>query len=89
VGNASRDLFNASVSITIGSGASMLFWEDPWIGGLTTDTIAPALMKHIMLAARQAHIVAECTLNHSWARDIRGELLVEATRGYLNLWGAI
>jgi hypothetical protein len=89
VGDASRGLFNASVSITIGSGVSTLFWEDPWIGGLTADTIAPALMKHIRPAARRARTVAEGCLDHNWARDIRGELSVEAIRGYLNLWGAI
>jgi hypothetical protein len=47
------------------------------------------LMKHIKPAARRARTVATSSLNHSWARDIRGELLVEAIRGFLNLWGAI
>jgi hypothetical protein len=89
VGDGSRDLFNASVSITIGSGASVLFWEDPWIDGRTADTIALALMKHIRSVARRACTVAKGLLNHSWARDIRGELYVEAIRGYLNLWGVI
>jgi hypothetical protein len=77
------------VSITIGSGVSTLFWEDPWIGGLMADTITPALMKHIRPAARRACTMAEGCLDHNWARDIRGELSVEAIRGYLNLWGAI
>jgi hypothetical protein len=33
--------------------------------------------------------VADGCLDHNWARDIRGELSVEAIRGYLNLWGTI
>jgi hypothetical protein len=41
VSAASRDLFNASVSIIVGSGTAVAFWEDAWIGSLTVKTIAP------------------------------------------------
>jgi hypothetical protein len=41
VSAASRDLFNASVSIIVGSGTTVAFSEDAWIGGLTVKTIAP------------------------------------------------
>lgn len=30
---AERSLFFASTSMTIGDGASAMFWEDRWIGG--------------------------------------------------------
>jgi hypothetical protein len=64
VSAASRDLFNASVSITVGSGTAVAFWEDAWIGGLTAKTIAPALMKHVRLSVRRSRSVEEGTLNH-------------------------
>ncbi|KAM0875824.1 hypothetical protein ACQ4PT_036547 [Festuca glaucescens] len=35
VNKDSLALFNASVRIDLGAGASVLFWEDPWINGLT------------------------------------------------------
>jgi hypothetical protein len=34
-------LFHASVSILVGQGTSVLFWEDAWISGLTASTITP------------------------------------------------
>jgi hypothetical protein len=53
------------------------------------DTIAPELMKHIRPSIRRTRTMVDDMPNHSWARDIRGELSVDAIRGYLKLWGAI
>jgi hypothetical protein len=39
------------------------------------------LMKHIRPSIRRTCTVADSMLNHSWAREIRGELLVDALRG--------
>jgi hypothetical protein len=44
---AAAAVFHASVRITIGSGANVLFWEDAWIRGLTPDAIAPDLLKMV------------------------------------------
>jgi hypothetical protein len=41
---AAINLFNTSVTICVGDGASVLFWLDPWIGGLNAAAIAPALL---------------------------------------------
>jgi hypothetical protein len=80
VGATSHDLFNATVTITVGSGTSTLFWEDAWIGDLTTDTIAPVLMKHTRSSIHRMSTVADGVLNHSWAHDICGELSVDVIR---------
>ncbi|KAM0899833.1 hypothetical protein ACQ4PT_021032 [Festuca glaucescens] len=37
-------LFNAWVKITVGDGTHTLFWDDPWIDGLSVATIAPAIL---------------------------------------------
>ncbi|KAM0920400.1 hypothetical protein ACQ4PT_007548 [Festuca glaucescens] len=37
-------LLNASVSISVGDGAKLLFWEDPWINGLDASATAPAIV---------------------------------------------
>ncbi|KAM0922677.1 hypothetical protein ACQ4PT_006132 [Festuca glaucescens] len=38
-------LFNASVDIIVGSGARLLFWEDPWLHDLSVAAVAPAVLK--------------------------------------------
>jgi hypothetical protein len=52
INDTSRDLFNASMLISVGTGTPLLFWEDAWIGGLTAVSIAPALMQLIRPAVR-------------------------------------
>jgi hypothetical protein len=51
-------LFQASVDITVGSGDGILFWEVAWIGGLTVDSIVPALLEMIRPAVRRKLTVA-------------------------------
>jgi hypothetical protein len=41
------------------------------------------VMKHVRLSVRRSRSVEEGTLNHGWARDIFGELTVDALRDYL------
>jgi hypothetical protein len=89
VSDDSRALFNASVSIYIGTGASVKFWVDAWIDGLTADSIAPALTRLVWPSGRKARSVADGIPDHAWARDISGELTFEALRDYLKLWDAI
>jgi hypothetical protein len=59
VGEASKALFQASVVVTISAGTSADFWEDPWIGGLTAESIAPSLFLLVRPATRQKRTVAE------------------------------
>jgi hypothetical protein len=89
VSKDSRALFQASVHISVGAGSGVLFWEDAWIGGLSAATIAPALVTMVRPAVRRKLTVAEGVTENAWARDISGELTVEAVADYLRLWSAI
>jgi hypothetical protein len=89
VSDDSRALFNALVSISIGTGASVKFWVDAWIDELTADSIAPALPGLVRPFVRKARSVADGIPDHAWARDISGELTFEALRDYLKLWDAV
>jgi hypothetical protein len=89
IGPDARALFNASVRVELGNGDAVLFWEDPWIGGLNAAAIAPALFRLVSPAARKRRTVAAGLRQNSWALDIRGELSVDATVDYLHLWSAV
>jgi hypothetical protein len=65
IGSDSQALFNASVRIELGNGAAILFWEDPWIGGLSAAAIALALCKLVAPAARRRRTVAAGLLHNS------------------------
>ncbi|KAM0896123.1 hypothetical protein ACQ4PT_023386 [Festuca glaucescens] len=82
-------LFNASVNVTVGDGTFLLFWEDPWIGGLNAAAIAPAILAMVRSRFRRRRTVAQGLLNHAWTADIAGELSVEATVQFFHLWDAI
>ncbi|KAM0827167.1 hypothetical protein ACQ4PT_068367 [Festuca glaucescens] len=89
VGCEARALFNASVQIEVGDGASILFWEDAWMGGLTAAAIAPDLIKLVKMAVRKRRSVRDGLVGNSWAADIAGELTVDAVVQYLHLWAAV
>jgi hypothetical protein len=82
-------VFNASVRITIGDGACIAFWEDPWVDGLPVDAITPdqiKLVKPGIWCSRTVHQEIEGT---TWLRDIAGELSVNACVQFLKLWSGI
>jgi hypothetical protein len=66
VSDDSRALFNAPVSISIGTGASVKFWVDAWIDGLTVDAIAPTLTRLVRPSVRKARSVADGIPDHAW-----------------------
>jgi hypothetical protein len=72
--------------LVVGSGSSILFWEDAWINGLTAEAIAPDLCRLVRPAVRSSRTVHDGLLGNSWARDISGELSVDAVVQYLRLW---
>jgi hypothetical protein len=82
-------LFDASVSIKIGSEASVRFWEDAWIGGLTAVTIAPDLVDLVWDPVRRRRSVRDGLEGNAWATDISGQLSVPAIVQYLRLWEAV
>jgi hypothetical protein len=82
-------LFNASVRITIGDGARVLFWEDPWVDGLTVESFAPDLLKLVRPGIRRSRTVQSGLAAGAWVQDITGELSIAAVVQYLKLWHAV
>jgi hypothetical protein len=89
VSRDTRALFKASIAISIGAGTTVKFWVDAWIDGVDVESIAPALIKLVRPSARRARTMADGLADHRWARDIYGELTVDALREYLMLWNAV
>jgi hypothetical protein len=79
-------IFNASVCVSVGDGGRTLFWEDPWIEGLTVGSIAPDLIQLVRPGIRRTRTVQHGLLDASWVRDIAGELSVNAVVQFLRMW---
>jgi hypothetical protein len=82
-------IFHASVSITVGDGSTLLFWEDPWIDGLGATTIAPAIVKMVKPRFKKQRSVQAGMQGHAWTADIAGELSVDAVVQFMKLWAAV
>jgi hypothetical protein len=82
-------LFFASVDITVGSGALLSFWEDPWLHGLSVAAIAPAVLGLVRPSCIKRRTVRDAVPLNAWALDITGELSVDAVVQYLKLWNAV
>jgi hypothetical protein len=86
---AAINLFNTSVTICVGDGASVLFWLDPWIGGLNAAAIAPALLAMVKPRFQKRRTVQQALHQNAWVTDISGELSVDAVVQFLQLWAAV
>jgi hypothetical protein len=82
-------IFNASTSVSIGDGAKTLFWEDPWLGGLTVDAVAPVVLSLVRPCVVKSRTVQAGIENMSWTQDITGELTVDAIMQYMALWTTV
>lgn len=82
-------LFNASVTISVGSGAAILFWSDPWIGGVTAHALAPAVVALVRPRLVSQRTVQQGLPGHAWVLDIAGPLSVDATVQFFHLWDAV
>ncbi|KAM0879448.1 hypothetical protein ACQ4PT_034225 [Festuca glaucescens] len=65
------------------------FWADPWIGGLTTHAITPAVVALVKPRFLRRRTVREGLLGQAWVLDIAGELSIDATVQFLRLWEAV
>ncbi|KAM0823087.1 hypothetical protein ACQ4PT_071122 [Festuca glaucescens] len=82
-------MFRASVAITVGSGVNMLFWEDPWINGLSMAALVPEVLKLGRPGVIQHRKVSDGLPHNAWVQDIAGELSVYAVMQFLKLWAAV
>ncbi|KAM0855446.1 hypothetical protein ACQ4PT_049767 [Festuca glaucescens] len=82
-------IFNASVKIQLHSGSRVLFWEDPWLGGVNVAAIAPAVLALVKPSLVNKRLIADGLPGDAWVRDIAGELSVDAVVQYLHLWRVV
>jgi hypothetical protein len=55
----------------------LLFWEDPWIIGLSVAVMAPVVLKLVSPGVIHRRKVSEGLPHDNWVRDIVGELSVD------------
>ncbi|KAM0838004.1 hypothetical protein ACQ4PT_061269 [Festuca glaucescens] len=82
-------LFNASVCVSVGDGLRILFWADPWIGGLTVTALARAVVALVKPKLRNSRSIKDGLAGDPWVLDIAGSLSVDAIVQYLKLWAAV
>ncbi|KAM0858778.1 hypothetical protein ACQ4PT_047617 [Festuca glaucescens] len=84
-----RALFQAAVRIRVGSGERTIFWEDPWIDGLSIACLAPAVLELVRPGPICRRTVQQGLTDNAWVRDITGTLTVDAVVQFLRLWPLI
>jgi hypothetical protein len=84
-----RALFQAVVKICVGSGDRTIFWEDPWIDGLSVACLAPVVLALFKPGPICKRTVQQGLTNAAWVRDITGTLTVDAVVQFLRLWPLI
>jgi hypothetical protein len=82
-------LFEASVTVAVGSGESTLFWRDKWLDGQCMSSLAPDLLLLVNKRAVKTRTVAQALQSNSWVADITGSLSALAMLQYLALWESL
>jgi hypothetical protein len=69
--------FRASITITVGNGASMLLWKERWLNGQGIEELAPDLLATVPARRRGSRIVCSFDLGRScldsrdhWPADV-------------------
>ncbi|KAM0921177.1 hypothetical protein ACQ4PT_007069 [Festuca glaucescens] len=83
------DIFNASTAITVGTGSAILFWQDPWLQGLSAGCIASEILSMVRPSIIRMLSVQEWLDGDAWVRGIAGVLSVDATVQFFRLWEAV
>jgi hypothetical protein len=68
-----------------GDRQTVQFWEDRWINGLAVRELAPQLYACIPKRRHKNRTIAAGLQDHSWARDIQGNLGVNEVGQYLKI----
>jgi hypothetical protein len=79
-------MFDASVSVQVGSGGQALFWSDRWIEGSSVLQLAPDVWAAVPKRITRMRTVSEGLLNEQWIRDIQGSLSIAALSQHVRLW---
>jgi hypothetical protein len=84
-----QGVFRSLASIKLGNGASVLFWSDRWINGVTVVDLAPTVVGAVGACQRNRRSVAEGLLNDAWVSDITMVLPAQGVAEAMGLWLAI
>lgn len=77
-------MFRASVTVTLGDGASALFWTDSWRPSGPICTSAPSLFQ-VVPARRRRRTVRDTLDDRQWTRDILGAPTAAVLIEYVSL----
>jgi hypothetical protein len=83
--NVSKAFFRASIVCLVGNGEHTLFWEEPWLGGLSIVDRASDLVAAVSARCHHSHTVTDALANNAWIRDISGALSIPVLVQYLQL----
>jgi len=79
-------MFQASVYLELGDGATALFWSDRWLQGVSLQELAPCLCRAVPSRVRALRTVAQALSNWQWIKDITRALTVQVLVEYLQTW---
>jgi hypothetical protein len=71
--------------LSLGDGATFLFWVDPWLDGKHIFEFAPKLFDTILVRHRRRLMVAAALDDMCWVRDIKGALTISVLMQYVLL----
>ncbi|KAE8777949.1 hypothetical protein D1007_49236 [Hordeum vulgare] len=74
VDDDAREIFDSLVSISVGDGKKILFWQDRSINGKTVAEIAPSIVCVIPTRTKNSRTVHEALGERRWLYDIRDGL---------------
>jgi hypothetical protein len=78
-------MFQASMTVAIGDGASAKFWTDSWLPIGPLSLTAPNLFNAISRSGR-ARTVKDALLQRRWARDISGATTMQVLSEFVGVW---
>jgi hypothetical protein len=81
-------MFQASVTVVIGDGASTLFWTDSWLPDGPVCRCMPNLFRAIPSRHRKRS-VRDALNDYRWTRDISGAPTAAVLAEYIRLWDAV
>jgi hypothetical protein len=74
--SVSKAFFQASIVCLVGNGERTLFWEEPWLGGLSIADRASDLVAVVSARCHHSRMVADTLANNAWIRDISRALSI-------------
>jgi hypothetical protein len=80
-----QQMFQASVTVLIGDGASALFWTDSWLPNGPICRFAPNLYNAVTCRHRKRS-VKDALMDRQWTRDVTGALTAAVLCEYVQLW---